>query len=314
MKKFKLFTHTDLDGVGCAVLGKLVFGDNVDITYCDYINVNEEIKKYIESKEFLKYNFCYITDISINEEIEDLINNTCPEEYTEGFMLNDHFQLLDHHPTSEFLNRNFWCKVEVENSIEKTSGTELFYENLLLSEEIDTTDNISDFVITVKRYDTWLWATKYHDNFPKQLNDLFFIYGRDRFINTMIRRLLDKLTPFNLTMNELILLDIQQEKIDVYVNSKSKNIIIKELQGYKAGIVFSEQYISELGNRLSEMNPNLDLIAIISEDKVSYRTVKDGIDLGKFAQLYGGGGHPKSAGSEIKQEIKNKYIEMIFGE
>ena len=34
MNKIKLFSHTDLDGIGCAVLAYLAFGeDNVDVEY-----------------------------------------------------------------------------------------------------------------------------------------------------------------------------------------------------------------------------------------------------------------------------------------
>lgn len=30
----KLFTHTDLDGVGCAIIAKLVYGDEIDLRSC----------------------------------------------------------------------------------------------------------------------------------------------------------------------------------------------------------------------------------------------------------------------------------------
>ena len=46
---------------------------------------------------------------------------------------------------------------------------------------------------------------------------------------------------------------------------------------------------------------------------VSYRTVKDDIDLGKdVAKVFGGGGHPKAAGSQFAEEIKFRIIENIF--
>ena len=31
----KLITHTDLDGIGCAILAKIAFRDNVEIEYCN---------------------------------------------------------------------------------------------------------------------------------------------------------------------------------------------------------------------------------------------------------------------------------------
>jgi oligoribonuclease NrnB/cAMP/cGMP phosphodiesterase (DHH superfamily) len=34
--KIKLFTHTDLDGVGCAVAANVMFEGEVDIEYCNF--------------------------------------------------------------------------------------------------------------------------------------------------------------------------------------------------------------------------------------------------------------------------------------
>lgn len=43
--KNKLFTHTDLDGVGCAILAYLAFGrENVDVEYCDYSNIDDKVR------------------------------------------------------------------------------------------------------------------------------------------------------------------------------------------------------------------------------------------------------------------------------
>ena len=48
--KIKLFTHSDLDGVGCAILMKNVYrNDKIDIEYCDYGNVNDKIKEFLNS-------------------------------------------------------------------------------------------------------------------------------------------------------------------------------------------------------------------------------------------------------------------------
>ena len=85
----KLFTHTDLDGVGCAVLAKLAFNDEVDIEYCNYDEINKKVEKYIDN------NFsgeCHITDISINDTLASRIN-----EDRIGYQK---IQLLDHHPTA----------------------------------------------------------------------------------------------------------------------------------------------------------------------------------------------------------------------
>ena len=49
--KVKLFTHADLDGIGCGVLAKLAFGENVDIEYCNYNDINETIAKFLTENQ-----------------------------------------------------------------------------------------------------------------------------------------------------------------------------------------------------------------------------------------------------------------------
>lgn len=51
----------------------------------------------------------------------------------------------------------------------------------------------------------------------------------------------------------------------------------------------------------------------MSNKTVSYRTVKDNIDLGRdVASLFGGGGHPKAAGSTFDNSVLMKTIQNIF--
>ena len=108
-------------------------------------------------------------------------------------------------------------------------------------------------------------------------------------------------------------MNINKEKIDKYIESKDKTIIVKEIQGYQAGVVFAEQYHSELGNKLSEMHPELDFIAMINPShSVSYRTVKKNIDLSVIAKVYKGGGHTQSSGSPISKEMKNNILDLLF--
>ena len=48
---------------------------------------------------------------------------------------------------------------------------------------------------------------------------------------------------------------------------------------------------------------------------VSYRSIKDDINLGKdIASKFGGGGHPKSAGSIFSKDIVMNIVEKIFSE
>src|SRR5690606_24814634 len=123
----------------------------------------------------------------------------------------------------------------------------------------------------------------------KMWNDLLYIMGREEFINSIIYRL-THYDVFDFCDFDIKLLEYRQRDIDNYIEHKNKRIIIKDILGYRAGIIFAEQYHSELGNRLSELNPELDFIVIINmSQSISYRTTKDNIHLGNdIAKIFGG--------------------------
>ena len=304
MATIRLFSHTDLDGYGCNIVMKaLVSQARVITTNINYEENNEIIKNYILSGEYKDYRCTFITDISVNEEVAELIDKTKDLKLV----------LLDHHPTAEWLNKYDWANVCVNNCFEKTSGTELLFNFLVSSdgcvEDWNYFREIHDFVKQVKRYDTWLWKEKYNDDTPKKLNDLFYILGYDKFYSSL------KENNFNvkfLIHDYSYLLENQQKKIDKYIEKKDKEIIGCKIKNYNVGVVFANQYQSELGNRLSELNPQYDLIAMIGENTFSYRAIKDNANCGEFAKLFGGGGHPKASGSEINEEQKNKIIDLLF--
>ena len=308
MKKLiKLFTHTDLDGVGCAMLAKLAFGEEVDISYCNYDDINENIMNYLNNNDD-SLSYIYITDISVNEEVAKLLDKRI------GVVL------LDHHPTALGLNKYPWCKVMVEdlNGV-KTSGTKMFYHwlsmNGCLNEQLETNEALSRFAELVRNYDTWRWSELGEDGvICKQVNDLMYLYGRDRFITWCISEIHDDVFPRLYSADEL-LLNTKQKEIDEYVEEKNEQLFTSPMCGRVCGFVFAEKYVSELGNRLCKMHPEIDYVAMIDmgSKTVSYRTVKDDIDLGKdVAQLFGGGGHPKAAGSEFSVDVQFKTIEKIF--
>ena len=43
-----LFTHDDLDGVGCAIIAHLTYPDYLDVRYCSYKTINDEINTYLD--------------------------------------------------------------------------------------------------------------------------------------------------------------------------------------------------------------------------------------------------------------------------
>ena len=311
--RVKLFTHNDKDGIGCAILAKQAFSEAVDIEYCNYDNVNRKIENFYVGSEKNNYDRVFITDISISDEVATII------EYYKDKTYYPEVILLDHHKTAEFLNKYDWCNVIENINGEKTCGTSLFYnylvENILLQNsrawKWDYGYNLFQFVESVRKYDTWLWKTKYDEIEPKMWNDLLYIMGKENFIEK-IMNIVGFKPSLDFTEFDLKLLEYKQRDIDKYIESKDKSIIIKPLQCYQVGFVFAEQYHSELGNTLCELHPELDFVVVINlSQSISYRTIKD-IDLSVIAKIYGGGGHPKASGSPITDEVRKYLLKVLF--
>lgn len=290
----KLITHNDLDGVGCYIVAKIMLEEEVDVTYCNYGDVNEEVLKAIENENV--YSKIFITDISVTEEVANDLDK-----------IGEKVVLLDHHPTALFLNRYSWAKVEEYFDIEeKTCATRLLYDYF----NADGNVYLDTFVEKVRLFDTWLWKEKYNDEDAKYLNDLRYILGKEDFANSLISKIKSKSTLFN--EFDLKLLAIKQREIDSYVEKKDKDLVVTEIRGYKAGVVIAESNQSELGNRLCEMHPELDLVAMVNQNGISYRTVKDNVNVSEIAKYFGGGGHPKASGSSVPKECLEGFILSLF--
>lgn len=303
----KLFTHVDLDGVGCAVLAKLAFADEIEIEYCNYDEIDKKVEEYVDYSWDQQ---CHITDISISNELANKI--------TENMIFGERFYLFDHHPTALELNKYHWCNVRVENNFThiKTSGTEMYYEWLVSKKYLKKHKRLDRFVEIVRDYDTWRWSELGDEGILcKQMNDLLYLYGKDKFISWCVSKICSSDT-FELNETDKLLLDIKQKEIDDYVEVKDKQLFTLPMCGWIAGFVFAEKYFSELGNRLCKMHPEIDFVVMIDMDgTVSYRTIKEDLDLGQnIAKQFGGGGHPKAAGSRFSKEILLKTVEHIFCE
>ena len=319
MSKIKLFTHTDLDGIGCAILAYLAFGkENVDVEYCDYNNVNKKVEEFVEQENFFKsYTQVFITDISISEDVANMID-----------ILDVHpkrVRLFDHHATALELNKYGWCEVLATDPLTefKVSGTGLFFQYLCNCMRYIKTppvvvQNILMFVDFVNNYDTWRWkALGEKGIICKQLNDLFFIHGRESFIHWALEHIQHDFCFPEFTPVDIAILKQKQKDIDRYIEKKDTQLIfLKDAFGYAYGVVFAEQYFSELGNRLCELHPELDYVAMIdiSSGKVSYRTVREDLDVGgTIAHSFGGGGHKKAAGSTFDREsVRCAVLHLLF--
>ena len=307
----KLFTHNDLDGLSCVLLAQLAYGkDTVDFETCRYEDINDKVQLYFDEKQYQAFKACFVTDISMKDEVASFINTHIPTPAS-------HISLIDHHISAIDLNQYDWCHVTVEDTKgEKCSGTSLFYERLLTL-DVPHKENllkpiVKSFVEKVRRYDTWDWKAL-DDLEAKQLNDLFYILGKERFLAYWLERLEKDQGDFCFDEMHILLLELKQNEIDQYIEARNEEIIVKEIAGYQAGIVFANRFQSELGNELALLHLELDFIAMINVGGgVSCRTTKENVNLAEIAALFGGGGHAKAAGLPVGDEIREMVINSLF--
>ncbi len=301
---YKLLTHNDLDGVGCGILAKLAFGENVKVRYNSVASLNREIEFFLENDDS-KETFLFITDLSPNEENEQKLNIYFKE--------HGNIQLIDHHKSALHLDDYEWGYVVVEDIAGNlTSATSLFYEYLVSMEFLEATDALSEFVELVRQYDTWEWE-KNENQKAHSLNSLFYLISIDDFEATMIERLSTN-SHFDFDEFEKRLLNMEEDKIERYIRRKKREIVQAKVKDFYAGVVYAESYHSELGNELGKEYAHLDYIVILNMGgkRISYRTIHDHVDVSQIAGSYGGGGHQKASGSMLTDSAYKHFVLNTF--
>nr|WP_295970622.1 DHHA1 domain-containing protein [uncultured Bacillus sp.] len=302
-----LFTHNDLDGLGCGILAKIAFGDNVEVHYNSVARINSQVERYFDTmkREQVKEDLLFITDLTVNEANSKKIDKFVNEGGKARF--------IDHHKTALHLNEFNWASVNVQYEDGRlTSATSLFYDYLLENNDVEHSQGVDEFVELIRQYDTWEWEANQLIK-AKQLNDLFSLISIDEFEEKMLERL-NSNEPFVFNEFEKQLLKMEEEKINRYIRKKNRELVQTFIGDHCVGIVHAEMYHSELGNELGKENSHLDYIAILNmgSKKVSFRTIHDHIDVSAVAGKFGGGGHAKASGCSMNETAFKLFVNEVF--
>ncbi|MED1205012.1 DHH family phosphoesterase [Heyndrickxia acidicola] len=300
---YTLFTHNDLDGIGCGILAKLAFGEQIHVYYCSISNLNSRVEMFLEQEN--QENTLIVTDLSVSEKNE--------EKISAFVQAGGNAVLIDHHKTAEHLNRHDWAHVQTQEEEGKlASATSLFLHYLKEKHNIHFTSALFQFVELVRLYDTWEWE-KNQNLEAKRLNDLFYMFSIEEFEEKMLNKLRMQ-GEFCFDELETKLLDIEENRVERYIRGKKREVYQALIHNYNAGVVHAESYHSELGNELSKEFPHLDYIAIImaGRKKISFRTIHDHVDVSEIAGEYGGGGHKKASGCQLTPEAFVSFVDKTF--
>ena len=304
--KTLLISHiADNDGVSPIILLKLVINE-FDYKLLEIYEVEDYVNNLIDSGRYKEYDQIYITDLKLTMESCEKIDNI--EE------LKNKLLVFDHHQSNLFVNDFNFTTVIVKNEEGRMEcGTSLFYKylknkypNSILNNKI-----VSNYVELVRENDTWDYLIE-NELKAKKLGMLFSLYNRERYINSMLTNLKNNVDEL-FSSEENYLFSIEQERMNDYIESKKDKVYFGKINNYEVGIVFAESYRSVLGNYLAKYyEDKVDFIIIINFDHgISYRTIKE-VNVGEFAQIYGGGGHQKAAGSYFPDGFHKQLIELLY--
>lgn len=342
MLKIKLFTHTDLDGVGAVAVLKHYFNTDVakiDYKKCGYGWIDDAVTDFIKY-DYDNYDLVMITDISVNETVANELNAL--------YEKNGNIQLIDHHETALWLNDYEWASVTVKNEQDQLeSGTSLLNTYLKETFKQSNPSMISDvnqeavdeFAETVRLYDTWEWNEKGLP-VPQQLNDLASQLGDTQFIQrfssnpevlftgfetNLIKRVTrERESYIKAKMNQAIQIRPNiSEFIVTYSNTTEytseqieslRKVVTDPDAVMSLTMVTVERYHSEVGNDLAKHYGGVVLMFDYNRGSMSWRTASDEIPVNHFAKLFGGGGHVKSAGSPMSAELFETYMNKFITE
>lgn len=310
--RIKHFTDSDLDGISCGLLSSLVL-EECEVTTAGPNSIEDKLTRLLdqEAKGRKLFDKIIITDMSVGEALAERIEKN--EKYR--------IRLYDHHKSAEWLNKYDWATVKVEDDLGKAlSATEIYWQESISkmlnkglfarSKNPVKKELAETYVDLVTSYDTWTWEAK-GDMRPKYLNHLIGIYGAELFQSAIMKSILEG--DAVMSQEDMTMARAEDARQNKYLRAKLEDVVEMDVLGYSFGVVFAEQYKSELGNRMCQ-EYDIDVAAIIDMGgcSVSYRTVKDTIDLSVIAGKFGGGGHAKASGSSFSEDKVFEFMDMIF--
>ena len=328
MLQFILFTHDDLDGVGCKVVYELAHqhlkkGVDYDVVNCTNGNIDDQVMKYLNGGNINKDTEITFADIvASRENLEYIVNNFSVPK------------IFDHHRTNFFAT---WVVPDAvivpENELGvMQSGTSLIYQHYSALAESCPNDRrgdftrkskenqelLANFVDTIRSYDTYEWKTTNNIE-AKKLQTLFTLLGVDIFSQCYIDRLINDKSYDLISKNDIKFVDAKINNEQRIIDSVTPDDVYQfELRGLKCAFSLGSfgVNISELSYQFLSKYTEFDVFIGFSMwrgGELSFRCIRDDLDLGKdFALPIGGGGHPKAAGAMIDETLREEIVQKLI--
>lgn len=324
--KMVLFTHDDLDGVGC----KIIFDTFAHITghpeaftsSCNAIrDIDKNVLEFINNpNDFreVKRELIIFADICPSA---DVLKQVVAEGYD--------VVIFDHHPTNSYALDIIPGVVTSSINDKLVSGTSLLFDDLktLISESFG--DQMATkfkhlfyaFVDLVRSYDTYEWKSTGNLK-AKELQVLLFLQGLDRFAEYYTQKAIKAFgndEPLLIMSDEFkIFVDayLQKEKDTIDKFIEEKPIFDVEIGKYHVAYYMGaiNANIGEVAFKFLDVYPEYDFMVFYfpQNNSIGVRGKREDINLGEeICVPLGGGGHPKAAGAEMDKALQMKLVETV---
>lgn len=276
---------TDADGLGCAVLFRHKYGDNVAILPAGYGNWGPDPHTAFSR---IGVNIptgvpVYVTDLGQNKSDA----NKWIRAVTNVAQTNEVY-FRDHHDTPESLRLALGGLYNVEYEHDPNVCATM---NVLENDYPEAPEYIRELAEHTNARDLYLTDTQEFKDGEILTNAAFWL-PMDEFVAAAVEHGIElhKHEEFGEIVEKRT--EIRDKKLDWVMETK----VIEEVAGRKVGMVYGDCYHSEAGRRLLEEH-GCDVAAIIKPGgKVSWRSTEEHDVAKDLAQELGGGGHPTAAG------------------
>lgn len=350
MLKYILFTHTDLDGAGCSILFDFYMRDQGFRKGFDddYIIINTTIDDIPKSVNNI-FNFAESLITSETEIIfADLCcDPSLMKDIAERF---NTVKVFDHHETNTWANDFPGIEAYVYETLNNRMecGTSIMWSYYY--KDRPSSPNLITFVNAVRSYDTFEFKSIPNKN-AIILNKYLNMVGMSLFCDLQVSFLEDMtcadpslyhgfksvadlfehitilspclgnieisvVSPFE----ELIInaqLDMEKNKIQKIVSGEDTRVFkVPIMDSGKSYIVFNiipGINMSDLAAEYLSAHPEYDVFVWfdLNRKALSFRSIRDDINVSETAIKFNGGGHPRASGGKLPLSIHDKIHEII---
>lgn len=305
-------THNDADAIGCTMIASN-HKDYVAHTIFSAIgDADANIIQYLNTHN--APDFILITDISIREDTAVLL-----EKYRDGLKeqgVEVRLLLVDHHKTNTLSQKHDWAIVvsEDENGVPISAAKLLM---LVIRGGIvpSMLTVLDEYIEKISRYDTWEWKRNPSESMDEENTNILI---KQLGLEATAKLIYESMSPRGLVIPEYAqtLIDIYKEKRERYLPKVLENTVITNFMEYRIALwMESGEYFNESMEYIYLTNPEVDIVWALcpSRRSFSFRTNKDDINLGRFAKMFGGGGHPRAAGANnIESDLFMDWVKTYY--